>query len=132
MKHPLFPFTEELETFFQLPRSSCQRPSRGLSISEDENHVYVDAHMPGVPAEEASVTIDSKERVLSICGKSKLKRENVKVHLTADGCYGYEIPLSSNIDFEKEISAVAKDGILSIVLPKSKRQKRHKIDVHVA
>lgn len=110
----------------------CQTSNEGISISEDENKLYIDAPMPGVKSDEVSLTLDPKRRVLSLCGEANIERENVKYHVKGSHCHCYEIPLSNEIDMEGAVDAIAKEGILTIALPKSKSHKPKKIEVKVA
>ncbi len=111
---------------------SCQKSTEGLSISEDEERLYIDAPLPGTKPEEVEVTIDQKKRQLQICGKNQNERENVKYHMKGSQCYCYEIPLSNEIDLDSKVEAVSKDGILRLTLPKNKGHKPLKVDVTVA
>jgi HSP20 family molecular chaperone IbpA len=101
----------------------------GLAMSEDEEHFYIDAPMPGVKSEEIKVTLDPRNRHLFISGENKQERNNVKYHLRNCLNYNYEIPLSNEVNLEHAIEAVSKDGILSITLSKNRGHKPLKIDV---
>lgn len=113
-------------------RGHCQTSKEGLSISEDEQRLYIDVPMPGVKSDEVSVTLDPKRRVLTLCGEANLERENVKYHIKGSHCHCFEIPFSNEIDLEGQIEAVSKDGILSVSLPKTKSHQPKKIEVKVA
>lgn len=105
--------------------SQCQKPTHQekLFLSEDEGKLYIDAHLPGVKPDEVAVTVDPKKRQLTIRGEGKIERENVKYHLKGAQSFFYEIPLSHEIDLDAEISAISKDGILSVAIPKNHRHK---------
>ncbi|NGX39359.1 MAG: hypothetical protein KR126chlam1_00685 [Chlamydiae bacterium] len=109
---------------------SCKSySSNGLSISEDEQTLYIDAPVPGLQSDQVKVTLDPRKRHLSICGGGKHDRENVKYHVKGSRRYCYEVPLSDEIDLDAKIEARSKNGILSIALPKNKRNKPLNIDV---
>lgn len=127
----------DFEEFYNAFNNTCGASCKNnhlnrVSISEDEEHVYVDAQLPGIPKENIEVTIDPKERKLLICGKNSKSRENVNYHMQMQGNYCYEIPLSNEIDVEGKIDATSKEGILSVALDKNQTQKPMRIDVKLA
>ena len=112
----------------QCRNSKCE----GLSISEDEQNLYIDAQLPGVKSEDVDITIDPKKRHLLIKGENSFKRENVRQHVSALQSYSYEIPLSNEVDIETKMNAVAKDGMIHITLAKNQSDKPLKIPVSLA
>ncbi len=133
LNHILEDFDEFYNTFSGCCSSPCQKNTKdGLSISEDEDRVYIDAELPGVKSDEVEVEIDPKKRHLLLRGENKQTRENAKYHLKTTGSYSYVIPLSNEIDLESKVDAVSKDGILSITLTKNRSHKPLRIDVNVA
>ncbi len=129
-------FTDFDEFYNALTRCSTQNCKKsgyeGLSISEDEEKLYIDAQLPGVNSGEVEVSIDPKKRHLHIKGENRFKRENVREHISSSKSYSYEIPLSNAVDIESAVHAVSKDGILSITLAKNRSDKPLKIPVSVA
>ena len=138
MRRKYLPIFDEFEHIYNALNSSCcssghcHSISNGVSISEDDSKLYIDAQLPGVKSEEASVTFDPKNRTLSICGEAATERANVKFHVKSSKCFCYEIPLQTDVDLDAEIDAVSKDGILTVSLTKSKSNKPQKIGVRVA
>lgn len=117
---------------FLAPRRAESCCSHLPSISEDEDHLFIDAPLPGVDSGKIEVTLDPKKRLLTISGKQEAAREEVHYHLKGKSAFSYEIPLSHEIDMEKGAAASSKNGLLSISLEKNKRNKPLKIDVRVA
>lgn len=121
---------DHLNQFYSCCSEQCgTNTCDGLAMSEDEEHFYIDAPMPGVKSEEIKVTVDPRSRHLFISGENKQERNNVKYHLRNCLNYNYEIPLSNEVNLEHAIEAVSKDGILSITLSKNRGHKPLKIDV---
>lgn len=125
---------DHLNKFYTVMNGCCQDQCQstaceGLAISEDEEHLYIDAPLPGVKSDEIKVTLDPRTRHLLISGEGKQERCNVKYHLKNCLNYSYEIPLSNEINLENAIDAVSKDGILSITLSKNRGHKPLKIEV---
>lgn len=115
------------EEFNEMLRGECC--SSGLTISEDEKKVYIEAAVPGVKSEDIEVTLDQEKRSLKICGRSKLKRENARYHLKSSDRFCYEIPLAGGVDFSRSIEANCKDGILTVELTKHQAPQPLKIVV---
>lgn len=109
----------------------CERKSDGLSIAEDPEHLFIDAHLPGVDPKGVDVTIDPHERRLVISGESHLDRENVNWHLKGSSQFRYEVPLSNEIDLDSKVEAVSRNGVLRVTLIKNKGHKPLKVDVKV-
>lgn len=109
----------------------CSTQAEGLSVSENEGHLFIDAHMPGVDPKAIDVTLNPKERKLVINGKGNISRENVSWHLKGGSEFRYEIPVSNEIDLDGKVEAVSRNGILSVTLTKNKGHKPLKVDVRV-
>ncbi len=126
---------DDLNTFYSVFNGCCTEQEcrkgtcEGLSVSEDEQKLYIDAPLAGVKPEEVEVTVDPQKRSLLIRGKAKEEREEAHYHLRGAREYAYEIPLSSEIDMDSKVDAVSKDGILSITLAKNRGHKPLKVDV---
>ena len=130
---------DDLNQFYRLftadechSSQDCRGSLRGLSLSEDEQKLYIDAHLPGVKSEEVEVILDPKKRSLKIQGEGNLGREHVQYHIKSSQSYCYEIPLSNEIDLDTPIEAISKNGVLSITLLKNKSNQPQKIEVRVA
>jgi HSP20 family molecular chaperone IbpA len=125
---------DELNKFFNgCCQDNCQTDCCGrLSISEDEENIYLDALMAGVKSEDIKITLDPKTRHLFISGEGKYSRDKVKYLLKSPLDYTYKIPLSNEVNLDAKIDAVSKEGILSITLSKNRGHKPLKIDVRLA
>ena len=91
-------------------------PSGDLEEREDAYVLEVD--MPGI--EKKDVTVDVAGRRVAIHGaREEIKREGVLRHSTRmTGSFSYEFALPTSID-ETNVSAILKDGILTVTLPKA-------------
>lgn len=117
------------EEILGLPSNSSCCNYSNLTISEDENKVYVDAPIPGVKSENVEVTLDQEKRYLVISAKRKLERENVYYHMKGSNCYSYQIPLTAAIDINKPIEASCKEGILMVAMTKTRSPEPIKVQV---
>ena len=70
IKHQLPTIFDDFNEFFNAfngcsSPDCCKNPcSEGISISEDEEKLYIDAALPGVKSDEVEVTLDPKKRHL--------------------------------------------------------------------
>ena len=102
-------------------------PATDIYESEDAFHIYLD--MPGIVKE--NVDIKFEKGVLSIQGESNLSKPEGKqclLHEFDAGSYKRAFTVSEEVE-EEEITATMKEGILHIVLPKSKKVRAKQIEV---
>jgi HSP20 family protein len=104
----------------------------GLSVSSDEHHVFVEAHVPGLGAKDVEVMID-KDHILWIKGSKKEEKEDKKrkYYRQSQTSFSYCIPLWEDIDASKEPKATCKDGVMKLTFhraPTASGQSR-KIEV---
>lgn len=100
-----------------------------VDILETEERIEILADMPGV--DEASVELTLEKNVLTIYGKVEAdipERHRLAVSEYGIGDYQRQFVLSNEVDRER-IEAVAKNGVLSIQLPKAASAKTRKIAV---
>ena len=100
-----------------------------VDIYERGDDTILLANMPGV--NEKSVDIDLDKNVLTITGKAefeKLENHRLAYAEYEQGDYQRSFTLSNEIDTNK-IEAVAKNGVLRLVLPKAEEAKPKKIAV---
>ena len=103
-----------------------------LDLSETEKEVVVSAELPGMDEKDLEVNF-SKGR-LTISGEKKAEREekgeDKSYHLVerSYGSFSRAIDLGEAVDAAKA-SAVFKNGILTVKVPKAEAAKTRKIDV---
>ena len=101
-----------------------------LNLSEDEDNLYVRAELPGVVPEEIEIT--TKENNLIIKGERKIATEGERVSYhrreREAGSFRRIISLPTRVDAEK-VSAVCKNGVLTVTLPRAAELKPRKIEV---
>ena len=101
-----------------------------VDIKEDEKEIIVKAEIPGCRAED--IEIDVHGNLLTISGEKKgieeIKEKGCYCSERVYGSFRREISLPSEIMSDK-VSAVSKDGILTITLPKAEKSKITKIQV---
>lgn len=120
-----FPFSLEEEEGW---RENFTEPS-GLSVSEDETHVYIEAAVPGLKPEEIEMTFD--KGILWIKGEKKTESEekNKKFYRKALSVFSYRIAVPGNIDELKNPEAICKNGVLHVSFAKTTKAQPKKISV---
>ncbi|MBL8030055.1 MAG: Hsp20/alpha crystallin family protein [Candidatus Doudnabacteria bacterium] len=106
-------------------------PSSGLTVSEDDKTVRVEAAVPGLEPQKVDVTFD--KGVLWIRGSRDQEdgSENKKYYRKASASFSYRIAVPGEIDETKEPEAVCKNGIMSVVFQKKPQSEPKKINVRL-
>ncbi len=101
-----------------------------LNISEDEHNFYVRAELPGVAAEDIEITTRDNDLILKGERKIPVEGENVSYHRREReaGAFRRITTLPAHIDSNK-VTAVCKNGLLTITLPKAPEVKARQIEV---
>jgi HSP20 family protein len=133
---PLYSFQQRMNDMFDeffggfnlaLPgaleeRVGAFRPS--IDVKEGEKEIVVKAELPGL--EEKDIEVLLAEDTLTIKGEKKEEKEDKgKNYYHLERSYGVfhrVIPLPAEVD-AKKVEAKFKNGVLSIVLPKTEKAK---------
>ncbi len=104
-----------------------------VNISEDRDHVYVRAELPGVKAEDLEITIQDNGLILR--GQRKIATEGKEVNYhrreREAGFFRRVVARPARVQADK-VEATCKDGVLTIRLAKPEEVKPRKIQVKVA
>ncbi len=104
-----------------------------VNLSEDRDHIYVRAELPGVRAEDLEITIQDLSLILR--GERKIASEEKQVNYQRrereSGFFRRVLALPSRVQPDK-VEATCKDGVLAIKLAKPEEVKPRKIKVKVA
>jgi HSP20 family protein len=100
-----------------------------VELSEDEKHVYIEAHLPGVPEKDIEVTQD--KGILWIRGEAKEQEKDSKkkYYHRAARSFSYRIAIPGNIDEAKTPTATYHNGVLQISYPKMPIEGPKKIEI---
>ena len=103
-----------------------------VDIGETDKAFTIKADIPGVKREEVKISIE--DRVLSIRGESRQEKENKdeKMHRIERfyGSFSRSFTLPENVDIDK-IDAAFKDGLLTLVIPKSDVARPKSVEVKI-
>jgi len=104
-----------------------------VNISEDHDHIYVRAELPGVNAADLEITIQNNSLILR--GERKIPTEEKQINYhrreRESGFFRRVLALPARVQADK-VEATCKDGILTIQLAKPEEIKPRKIQVKVA
>ena len=131
---------DEIDRLFEAPLAELARGSNlfsgwipALDVFEDKDNFVVKAELPGMKKED--ITVSLHDGSLSISGerKSEDKYEDAEVYRSERffGRFQRSVSLPTPVAADK-IKAQYKDGILSVILPKTEEAKPKKIDVNVS
>lgn len=103
-------------------------PSSGLTVSEDENNVYVEAAVPGIDPQQVEVTFD--KGVLWIRGSEEQTEgdEKKKYYRKASQAFSYRVAVPGEID-DSEPEATCKNGIMKVVFKKAPQTQPKRLTV---
>lgn len=99
----------------------------GLSVSEDEKSVYVEAALPGVDPKNVEITFD--KGVLWIKGETAQEEKEKKYYRKATSSFSYRVAVPGELDLTKEPEAESANGIMKITFAKSPQTQPKKIAV---
>ena len=101
-----------------------------LNVSEDERSFYVRAELPGVAPEDLEIT--TKENNLILKGERRIAAEGERISYhrreREAGTFRRIISLPTQVDASK-VTAVSKNGVLTVTLPKKAESKPRQIEV---
>jgi HSP20 family protein len=99
----------------------------GISISEDEKNVYIEAALPGVDSKNIEITFD--KGVVWIKGEAKQEEQNKKYYRKAASSFSYRIAVPGEVDPNAEPQAAVKNGVMKVTFAKSPATQPKKISV---
>ena len=120
----LRPWFEDEDWLTSLPTSSS-----GLSVSEDDKHVYVEAHMPGLKSDDIDVTFQKGELWIQGERQEEDKDKNKKYYRLANSSYSYRIVVPGEVDDKSDPEASYKDGVMTVTFKKAAKAEPKKIAV---
>ena len=101
-----------------------------MNITQDDDNFYVRAEVPGIKADE--ISISAVRNHISLSGKREIPTEHERVSYhrkeRAEGSFNRTVTLPSEVD-AKHVDARYADGILALTLPKAEEAKPRQITV---
>ncbi len=111
--------------------TSPSSPS-GLSISEDEKSVYIDASLPGIDPKNIDITFH--DGYLWIKGEIKEEDQdkNRKYYRKAVKSFSYRVAVPGDIDTAIDPKATYKHGVMNITFMKSPKSHPKRIEIELS
>jgi HSP20 family protein len=97
-----------------------------LSLWQDEDHVYVEADLPGLTEQDVELTVHDGE--LTLRGERKCERQDCLYEGRRFGRFEQRITLPADVDPDA-VEARLANGVLRVTFPKSPASKPRKIAV---
>lgn len=104
----------------------------GLSVSEDDKKVYIEASLPGIDPKNIEIT--SHEGYLWIRGeiRAEEKDKSRKYYREAAKSFSYRVAVPGDIDNSVDPVATYKHGIMTVTFMKSPKSQPKKIPVVIS
>ena len=101
----------------------------GLSISEDEKKIYIEAAIPGIDPKNIEITF--QDGYLWIRGEQKEedKDKSRKYYREATKSFSYRVSVPGDIDSTIDPAATYKHGVMTVAFNKSKKSQPKKIQI---
>jgi HSP20 family protein len=102
--------------------------SNGLSISEDEAKIYVEAAIPGI--DPKNIEISFQDGYLWIRGETDTEEKNKtrKYYRHATKSFSYRVAVPGDIDNNTDPQATYKHGVMTVAFAKSPKSQPKKIE----
>ncbi|HSX03457.1 MAG TPA: Hsp20/alpha crystallin family protein [Rhabdochlamydiaceae bacterium] len=101
----------------------------GLSVSEDESHIYVEAALPGLSPDEVDMTYEKGTLWIKGEKKEEVEDKKKKYYRKAMNHFSYRIAIPGEVDENREPEAICSNGVLRITFFKSKKGTSKKIPI---
>ena len=96
--------------------------SVGLSIYEDQDYVFFEAPLPGIPLDDIKVSFENGR--LAIEGKKEEDEKGKKYHKKSCSSFFYQSMVPDSVDDQKEPDASYKNGVLTVKFFKNGEKKK--------
>ncbi|MCI0382108.1 MAG: Hsp20/alpha crystallin family protein [Chlamydiae bacterium] len=124
LRFPFSPFENEDDWDLQ----EFSSPS-GLSVSEDDAHVYIEAAIPGIKPEEIEMTFDKGVLWIKAEKREETEDKKKKFYRKAMSTFSYRVAVPGDIEESKEPEATCKNGVIKITFLKAKKGPTKKIPI---
>jgi HSP20 family protein len=100
----------------------------GVTVSEDDKRVYIEAQLPGLKSNEIDISLD--QNTLRIKGEKKEGEEDKekRFYRRAQSSFFYQVELPSQVEENSE-QAQFEDGVLRITFKKTQQSQVRKIPI---
>lgn len=103
--------------------------SSGLSVSEDDKNIYIEASVPGIDPQNIDITVHDGNVWIKGETKEEEKDKSRKYYRQATSSFSYRVTIPGEIDQNKEPAATYKHGVMKISFAKSPKSQPKKIQI---
>lgn len=112
--------------------SFSSSPSSGISVSEDNDKVYVSAALPGVDEKDIEITFDKGTLWVKGVVEEKEEDKKRKYYRQSSSNFSYQIAVPGDLDQNAEPEAMYKNGVMTVTFKKSPQSQPKKIAIKKA
>ncbi len=122
-------WSERMPSLFNEEDWRSFMPSSGLTISEDDNNVYVEAAVPGIDPSRIDVTYD--KGILWIRGNQEIQDEDKgkKFYRKASNAFSYRVQVPGKVDETTDPEVTCKNGMLRATFAKAPEAQPKKLNI---
>lgn len=102
--------------------------NRGVTLSEDNQRIYIQADLPGLKREDINVSLHKNTLVIQGEKKEEETDENKRFYRRAQRSFYYEVELPNNVEENPE-QADYENGVLNITFQKTSEGNVKKISI---
>jgi len=124
-RHP-FSFLENVDDDWDLQEFT--NPT-GLTVSEDDERIVVEAAIPGIRSEEIDMVYDKGILWIKAEKKEETEDKKKKYYRKALSIFSYRVAVPGDIDDAKQPDAICKNGILKVSFSKANKGPSKKIPI---
>jgi HSP20 family protein len=100
----------------------------GISLAEDDKHVYIEVALPGVSSKDVDLTFE-KGVLRVVAERKEEEKEGKKYFRQATRSFSYQVTVPGEIDLNAEPEAALRDGVMKVTFMKSPKVQPKKIAV---
>ncbi|MBX9924273.1 MAG: Hsp20/alpha crystallin family protein [Rhabdochlamydiaceae bacterium] len=100
-----------------------------VSLSEDQDHIYIEAAVPGVTPDEIEINYDKGILRIKADKKEETQDKDRKFYRKTNRHFFYQIPVPGRVNEKESPEATCKDGMLKVCFSKLEEPQKKKISV---
>lgn len=101
----------------------------GLSVSEDDKNIYIEASVPGIDPKNIDITFHDGNLWVKGETKEEERDKTRKYYREATRSFSYRVAVPGEIDPSQEPQATYKHGVMKIAFAKSPKSQPKKIQI---
>lgn len=120
---------DDMDDLLSLPDATTVGTQGGLTVSEDEKNVYVEAAIPGIDPNDVEVTMDRGMLWIRGEAQEEEKDKKKKFYRRAQQAFSYRVAVPGDVDPNAEPQAEYRNGMLMVTFPKSAAAQPKRITI---